>query len=187
MRRGGATFKRPDLVNIIDGSFDAALLIDRKGRVRHVNSATEELFDVEATSTTTHIDALMVFDAEECWKDVFKELGGQSYPTKWAVKCTNQGDSHVFGASIKLAKASWKDGNDYVFGYLRTKSSEAENNHSNATTKQFDSTIDPMMAINESGHILMFNQAAVENIDWCDPELVGGHISQGLTHPAFDK
>lgn len=172
----------PDIVNIIDGSFDASLLIDKRGRVRHMNDQCEALLSIEEGSAHTEVDALMVFvssptgemTGDLCWKDVFQDLSKRPYPAQWHVQCTNQRDNSMFPATVKLAKANWKDGSDYVFAHVRM-----DEHHKNRMKElHFDQAVDPMMAIDERGTVLMLNQAAVDGIEWCEPDLVGSHITQ---------
>ena len=185
--------KRPstplDLIHIINASSQPALVIDKRGRVRHANAASALLFDVAGDSPSNHVDALMIFASstkgfggDSCWKDVYTDLDDRNEAVQWNVKCTHQHNQHVFSATIKLVKVSSKDGSEYVFGYLSTDEMEQMAKEKN---KMFDLSTDPMMAIDQMGNVLMFNQAAVESIDWCEPELVGQHISQGLQNRSF--
>ena len=180
-----------DLIHIINASSQPALVIDKRGRVRHANAASSLLFDIAVDSPSTHVDALMIFasstngfSGDLCWKGVYKELVTQDESVNWNVKCTHQHNQHVFSASMNLAKVSWKDGSEYVIGFLTTDEME-QLAKEKENKKMFDLSTDPMMAIDQMGNVLMFNQAAVETIDWCEPELVGQHISQGLKNRSF--
>lgn len=180
-----------DLIKIINASSQPALVIDKKGRVRHANAASALLFDVAGDSLSNHVDALMIFASSArgfgddlCWKDVYTNLDGPNEALQWNVKCTHQHNKHVFSATMHLAKVSWKDGSEYVLGYLNTDEMEQKAKEKEKS-KMFDLSTDPMMAIDQLGNVLMFNQAAVETIDWCEPELVGQHIYQGLKNRSF--
>jgi PAS domain S-box-containing protein len=180
------SLKRPEPFDIIDATFDPALLIDKKGRVRHLNEKAEEIFDVDAALTDTHIDALMIFlssnNEDRCWKDVFQGLIGKPSPVLWTVRCTNQVNHFVFKGEIRLAKAMWTDGNHYVFGYFQTE----EVQPARKRDKTFDSQTDPMLAVDHMGTVLMFNQAAVDSIAWCRPEFVGLPLAKCMSNVDYE-
>jgi PAS domain S-box-containing protein len=181
-----------DLIHIVNASFQPALVIDKRGRVRHANDASALLFDLDRDSPLNHVDALMVFVSSTrdfvvgdfCWKDVYIDLADQHVTAQWNVKCTHQQNENVFSATMNVAKVSWTDGNAYVLGYVNADEMEriAKEKEENKT---LDLSSDPMMAVDQMGHVLMLNQAAVDTIDWCEPELVGQHISLGLRNRNF--
>lgn len=182
-----------DLIHIVNASLQPALVMDKRGRVRHANDASTVLFDIAGDSPLNHIDALMIFvssardfvgDTDSCWKDVYMDLADQNATAQWNVKCTHPHNQTVFSASMNLAKVSWTDGNAYVVGFLNANETERSAKEKEKN-KQFDMSSDPMMAIDQIGNVLMFNQAAVEAIDWCEPALVGHHISLGFRHRNF--
>jgi PAS domain-containing protein len=179
-----------DLVKITDCSYDAALLIDMKGRVRYANEMTEILLGISEHTKSYYIDAWMVFTATNkafprdlSWKDIMKELSSLREVSEWQVKCTNQSNECVFSAWIRITALNWKDGHTYFIAYLKGYDKDFRSKRSN---RQFEMSTDPMMAIDQMGNILMFNQAAVDTIHWCEPEIVGQHISHALKGRSFD-
>ena len=227
-----ASFKRPDLIQILDGSFDAGLMIDKKGKVRYANVPARQMLRGSSSSRNSdddddnddneeeeeddlllfgglHMDALMEFlergsdgngsssiqNADCPWKDVYEELclmgtitdttattttttttTSTAPPNQWTVKFHNQKK-----ATIRLMKVSSPDRNDYILAFLRYQedlhSNNYNNNNNNNITKTFDASEDPMMAIDQSGVILMMNHPAIETIDWIDESLVGQNIA----------
>ena len=182
-----ASFKRPDLIQILDGSFDAGLMIDKKGKVRYANVPSQQLFERVLNEESSddlfggvHIDALMEFekpDGSYSWREVYPSLQSRSRstsdPVEWTVKFPNQSK-----ASMRLVKVSSPDHNDYILAFIRQFEDASTSNQKNGKT--FDASEDAMVAIDQSGVILMMNHTALEQIDWLSVDLIGQNIASPL-------
>lgn len=166
-------------------------MVDKRGRVRHLNSAAEQLFATAGDTGSSNIDALLIFEppsraglsGDLCWNDAFKDLRDQDGASQWDVKGVNQSNESEFSAKVNLAKIVSKDGQEYVIGYVQTDEVE---HRAQQQRHQFDLSTEPMMAIDQTGIVLMFNHAAIDVVDWCKPELVGQHISLCLENIDFE-
>ena len=185
------TSRRPQFANVVDAIFDAALLLDKKGKVRHVNDDARELLELDGQSAS-HCDMLFLFMSSSMpnmtsfgdisWKDVYPQVVVNDQSLEWSVTCIRQGDESKFAARARFAKVVSSDGHNYVVVTLREDGDAFRKKKEEK--KVFDDSTDPMMAIDERGTVLMFNQRAVDAFDWCTPESVGQGLPAILTSVA---
>ena len=175
----------PQFANVVNGSFDAAFLLDKKGKIRHANSAASEMFQFDASYGHFYIDMLMIFLSnssslvtssyvDTSWKDVYPMVVMADEASPWTVSCVRQRDESKFPAKARLAKVVSSDGHNYVVVTVRE---DGDHRKKKEESKVFDQSGDPMMAIDERGTVLMINQPAADAISWCEPDIVGQNLS----------
>jgi PAS domain-containing protein len=198
-----------DYVAILDGSFDAGMLVDDAGVIMYANDAAQILFELDGSSPNTKCEQHLMFwtfglehtgassgeeDTVE-WRRVVQMLVQGFSPPEWATTGTTLESKKDFPAISKLTLLS--DLNNpsrhYFMVFVRHKDNVSSNasepivgsskpgtllsrRRQRSPIKVLGDSTDPMISIDKQGHVLSFNEAALESVAWCDSRMIGKNI-----------
>lgn len=205
---------RTDITKLLEGLFDAGLLIDgsKGGAILFCNKAAQELFglragtpgrfskDIGSVASFLSFYAYSTLDFTQTrrrdilqWNQVIKYIQNdpEGAPEEWIVSATRQDDHNTtFPGVVRLTIFS----SNYVVAYVRHKDTHQAMSVSTSSGRRFASSDDDnnkdtsaMVTIDETGNILKVNQTAMDTVTWCkENQIVGTHICQAAKWSTAD-
>lgn len=185
----GGTEQFPDLqslaVGLVEASFDPMFQIDQVGVIQLVNQAAVDQFGWTREEFVGQNISMIVGSECSGMHDMYIKkylaTGEKRVMGKRRELIAKRKDGSEFPIELGLTEVKTKSGLRHFCGFVRDltlqKKHEADlARKENLTMGLIDSSIDPMLQINEDGIIQLVNQAAVQQFGWSREEFIGKNI-----------
>jgi PAS domain S-box-containing protein len=178
---------------LINGSFEPAILVSSEGKLVHMNSAAEGVFEFALREDhQPHVLSIISLElpslGEAVWSNVIGLLQSNSAPKKMSATCFKK-NGDKFQAQLKLSLIDMKEVchtcSQIVAIHINPNQEEARFDHMTRymstllqmLTSIIETCLDPIFQINEQGIIQMVNEAAVTTFGHSREEFIGANIS----------
>ena len=183
---------RIPLMSMMDGAFDAAIMVNEEGKLVHMNAAAEGLFEfVLKEDYRPHVLSIMSLASpsfgDVVWSNIIGTLQPNAPPKKMTSPCYKK-NGDKFEAQIKVSRLEVKDSCDNckttIAIYVSPVQAEERFDHMarymstllQMLTSIIETSLDPIFQVNEKGTIQMVNEAAVRTFGFSRAEFVGSNV-----------